>query len=132
MGYLDPRVCQDKKGNLEQMVYKESQEETVYRDRLECPDLPDCQVEMDFPVKKENEESLVKRGIQARKVKKEAKVLQVLQVGMGYLVYKDPKDCQDKKARKEFKEEQVFKECKAAVDKKVSKDYQDQKVLKEC
>ena len=107
MGYLDPRVCQDKKGNLEQMVYKESQEETVYRDRLECPDLPDCQVEMDFPVKKENEESLVKRGIQAHKDKKEAKVLQVLQAGMGYLVYKDLKDCQDKKVSKDLQDLKV-------------------------
>ena len=77
---------------------KESQEETVYRDRLECPDLPDCQAEMDFLGKKENEESLEKKEIQVRKDKKEAKVLQVILVGMGYLVYlvsKDLKDYQD-------------------------------------
>ena len=59
---------------LEQMVYRELQEETVYQDQSECPDLPDCQVVMDFQDKKENEGSLEKKEIQVNKVKKEPKV----------------------------------------------------------
>ena len=87
------------------MVYKDSQEKTGHRDRLESPDLPDCQawmedldcqdqsecldlpdcrVEMDFKEKKENEDSMEKKEIKAHKVKKEAKVLQVILVGTGY------------------------------------------------
>ena len=59
---------------LEQMVYRELQEETVYQDQSECPDLPDCQVVMDFQDKKENEGSLEKKEIQVNKVKKDPKV----------------------------------------------------------
>ena len=58
-------LVQEAKREILEMVYRELQEETVYQDQSECPDLPDCQVVMDFQDKKENKDSLEKKEIQA-------------------------------------------------------------------